>query len=319
MAARFPPWTCGTGVRRHLARSEGLCHLALPAMGFVADLPGKSGSQAGMAGEFRLKDYLERVGFDGVPAADHATLAALQAAHVAAIPFESLNPFLKLPVSLDLGTLQEKMVRGRRGGYCFEQNMLFRAALEAIGFRVTGFAGRVRWMAPPEAPLGPRTHMLLRVDLPEGPWLADVGFGGCLLDRPLRFEAGIEQETPTGTYRLAEEDGLFALAALQPGGWRTMYMFDLTRQEQADYEVANWFTSTNPQHVLVENLIMERVADGRRYKLVNRRLVVEKGGGRILEARNIESGRDLEAVLLETFNVEPPVPAVRIFERLGSS
>jgi N-hydroxyarylamine O-acetyltransferase len=64
---------------------------------------------------------------------------------------------------------------------------------------------------------------------------------------------------------------------------------------------------------------MERVADGRRYKLVNRRLVIEKSNGRILEARNIESGRDLEAVLLETFNVEPPVPAVRIFERLGSS
>jgi N-hydroxyarylamine O-acetyltransferase len=272
-----------------------------------------------MAGEFGLKDYLARIGFEGTPAPDHATLAALQAAHVSAIPFESLNPFLKLPVSLDVAKLQEKMIRGRRGGYCFEQNMLFRAALRAVGFRVTGFAGRVRWMSPPESPLGPRTHMLLKVDLADGPWLADVGFGGCLLDRPLRFEAGAEQKTPAGTYRLTEEGGLFALAALQPGGWRTLYAFDLTRQEQSDFEMANWFTSTNPQHVLVQNLIMERVADGRRYKLVNRRFVVEESNGWAVEGRNIESAKELEAVLIESFHIEPPVPVERIFDRLGSS
>jgi N-hydroxyarylamine O-acetyltransferase len=272
-----------------------------------------------MADEFRLKDYLARIGFAGTPVADRDTLAALQAAHVGAIPFESLNPFLNIPVSLDIGALQAKMVRGRRGGYCFEQNMLFREALRAIGFNVTGFAGRVRWMSPPDAPLGPRTHMLLKVDLADGVWLADVGFGGCLLDRPLRFEAGVEQKTPAGTYRLIEEDGLFSLAARQPGGWRTMYVFDLTGQEQSDYEMANWFTSTNPHHVLVQNLIMERVAEGRRYKLVNRRFVVEQGDGLVLDARNIESAGELETVLLDTFDIEPPLPAVRIFGRLESS
>jgi N-hydroxyarylamine O-acetyltransferase len=98
-----------------------------------------------------------------------------------------------------------------------------------------------------------------------------------------------------------------------------MYVFDLTRQEQSDYEMANWFTSTNPHHVLVQNLIMERVAEGRRYKLVNRRFVVEQGDGLVLEARNIESAGELETVLLDTFDVGPPLPAVRIFGRLESS
>jgi N-hydroxyarylamine O-acetyltransferase len=270
-----------------------------------------------MAGGFRLKDYLARIGFEGTPGPDLETLTALHAAHVAAIPFENLDPLLGRPVSLDAGALQDKMVHGRRGGYCFEQNTLLRAALEAIGFHVAGLAGRVRWMSPPDAPLGPRTHMLLKVDLADGPWLADAGFGGCLLDQPLRLEAGAEQKTLAGTYRLTEERGLFSLSARQPGGWRTMYMFDFTRPEPSDFEMANWFTSTNPQHVLVQNLIMERVTDGRRYKLVNRRFVVEESGGRVVDGRNVENARDLETVLLKSFNVEPPVPAAQIFARLG--
>lgn len=270
-----------------------------------------------MADEFRLKEYLARIRFEGAPAPDFATLAALQSAHVAAIPFESLNPFLNLPVSLDLGDLQAKMVRGRRGGYCFEQNTLFRAALDAIGFQVTALAGRVNWMAGPDTPLGPRTHMLLKVDLPHGSFIADAGFGGCLLDEPLRFETGIEQKTPAGTYRLTEQDGLFSLAARQPGGWRTMYLFDFTRQERSDFEMANWFTSTNPGHVLVQNLIMERVAGGRRYKIVNRRFVVEEGEGRAIEARNVEDADMLGRLLRETFDIEPPIPATDLFARLA--
>ncbi len=270
-------------------------------------------------GHFQLKEYLERIGFEGEPAPDVATLAAVHAAHVGAIPFESLNPFLKLPVSLDIEALHAKMVHGRRGGYCFEQNTLFGAALETIGFRVTGLGGRVRWMAPPDAPLGPRTHMLLKVDLADGSWLADVGFGGCLLDQPLRFEPGLEQKTGAGTYRLTEEDGRFSLAALQPGGWRTMYVFDSARQEPSDYEMANWFTSNNPNHVLVQNLVLERVADGRRYKLINRRLVVEEDGGRIVEGRNIDSAEDFGDILQETFHIEPPVPAAELFARMSGS
>ena len=266
---------------------------------------------------FRLRDYLSRIGFEGKMAPDLATLSALHAAHVAAIPFESLDPLLGRPVSLDIAALQEKIVRGRRGGYCFEQNALFKAALEAVGFKVTALAGRVRWMSAPDAPLSPRTHMLLKVELADGPWLADAGFGGCLLDQPLRFETGIGQQTPAGTYRLTEHDGLFALAASQPGGWRTMYMFDFTRQEPSDYEMANWFTSTNPNHVLVRNLILERVVGRRRYKVVNRRFVVEEDGGRTVEGRNIENACELARLLRETFDIEPPVPVEQVFSRIG--
>ena len=108
-----------------------------------------------MTSEFRIDDYLARIGFRGSVEPNFATLAALHFQHVNAIPFEGLDPLLGLPVNLDLGTLQRKLVHSRRGGYCFEQNILFKAVLETIGFKVTGLTARVLWMSPPDSPLGP--------------------------------------------------------------------------------------------------------------------------------------------------------------------
>src|ERR1700746_504244 len=130
-----------------------------------------------MQNEFQLDNYLARIGYEGPLEPTYKTLAALQTAHLDAIPFEGIDPLLGRPVKLDLASVQAKLVDSRRGGYCFEQNTLFKAALEALGSRVRGFGARVGWMSPPDSPLGPRVHMLLRVDLPEGPHLADVGFG----------------------------------------------------------------------------------------------------------------------------------------------
>ncbi|SJZ35783.1 N-hydroxyarylamine O-acetyltransferase [Enhydrobacter aerosaccus] len=270
-----------------------------------------------MASGFRLNKYLARIGYAGTVAADFTTLAAIHAAHVDAIPFEGLDPLLRRPVKLDLETLQDKLVDGRRGGYCFEQNALFKAALEAIGFAVTGLAGRVRWMSPPDSPLGPREHMLLKVDLPEGSYLADVGFGACLLDTPLQLRTDIEQRTAMGTFRLSEAEGLYWLSARQPDGWRVKYAFDLQPQIQADYELGNWYTSTSPLVPFGSVLIMERLARDKRYKLINRRFAIEARDGELASERLLDSPEELRQVLEETFNIVPPVPAVEVFVRLG--
>jgi N-hydroxyarylamine O-acetyltransferase len=271
-----------------------------------------------MSDEFRLDNYLARIGVRGTIRPDLATLAAMHAAHVNAIPFEGLDPLLRRPVSLDLASLQEKIVDHRRGGYCFEQNALFKAALDAIGFKVTGLSGRVRWMSPPDSPLGPKTHMMLKVDLPDGQYLADVGFGVCVLDLPLQLKAGVEQRTAMGTYCLSEADGRLSLSAKQPAGWRTMYVFDLEPQIQSDYELGNWFTSTSPLAPFISTLIMERVSASERYKLVNRRLTIEARDGQIAAERSIGSPDELRQLIDETFNVTPPVPVEEIFARIGS-
>jgi N-hydroxyarylamine O-acetyltransferase len=266
---------------------------------------------------FRLEDYLARIGHHGPTEVNYKTLAALQALHLDAIPFEALDPFLRRPVNLDLASVQAKLVDGERGGYCFEQNLLFKAALERIGFEVTPLAGRVRWMSPPDSPLGPKTHMLLKVDLDGGAYLADVGFGACLLDAPLQLKTDVEQTTAMGTYRLTQSDGLFSLSTKRGAGWRALYVFDLHPQIQADYDLGNWFTSTNPSIPLTTRLIMERLADGRRYRLVDRALSAEARDGEVITERTLASAGELSEVLRDTFKVTPPVPAQEIFSRIS--
>jgi N-hydroxyarylamine O-acetyltransferase len=270
-----------------------------------------------MPGEFRLDDYLARIGVKGAMDADFVTLSALHAAHVNAIPFEALDSLLRRPVKLDLASVQDKLVDGRRGGYCFEQNILMKAALEAVGFNVTGLGGRVRWMSPPESPLGPRVHMALKVDLDDGPCLVDVGFGACVLDAPLQFKTGVEQRTAMGAYRLTEADGLFWLSAKQPTGWRVMYAFNLEPQIQSDYELGSWFASTSPLAPFVHALIMERVGAGKRYKLFNRRFTVESREGEVAQERTIDNPEEFGRLLDETFAITPPAPVEEIFARLG--
>ncbi len=268
--------------------------------------------------DFRLDHYLARIAFDGKVEPDLATLTALHRAHVNTIPFENFDPLLRRPVKLDLISLQDKLVDTRRGGYCFEQNALFKAALETIGFKVTGLSGRVRWTVPAEAPLGPRVHMLLKVECEEGPHIADVGFGLCMLDEPLKFETGLDQRTGMGTYRLSETNGHFALSAQQPAGWRTKYVFNMEPQLPSDYELGNWFTSTSPIPPFQSNLIMERVGRERRYKLINRRFIVEVRDGQPESEHFIQSAQGLHRILEETFRVTPPTQIEEIFALLSA-
>jgi N-hydroxyarylamine O-acetyltransferase len=89
-----------------------------------------------------LDAYLARIGFGGAPAADVDTLRALHRAHHAAIPFENVDIVLGRRLEVDLDSVQDKLVRRPRGGYCFEHNLLFAAVLERLGYAVTRLAAR---------------------------------------------------------------------------------------------------------------------------------------------------------------------------------
>ena len=249
-----------------------------------------------------LDAYFERIGYAGPRAPTLEVLTALQRAHPAAIPFEGIEPMLGRPVRLDPASLEAKLLRGGRGGYCFENNGVFWRVLDALGFAVTPLSARVRWMAPEDAPLGPLSHMILRVSLPEGPYLCDVGFGGQSPTAPLRFEAGAEQATPHGTYRLVDQNGGWELQLRLPDRWAAMYRFNLEPSVLADYEVASWFTSTHPASYFTNNLIASRAPEGRRLNLFNTELTTHFADGRV-EERRIGSAEEMHQVLTDRKSV----------------
>lgn len=225
-----------------------------------------------------LAAYFERIGFSGParPAPTLDTLRTLHLLHPQTIPFENLDVLIGRPVRLDLESIQRKLVASRRGGYCYEHNLLFRSVLQTLGFRVRSFAARVLWgRETPEMPA--RTHMLLLVDLDEGTFVTDVGFGGMTLSAPLALQTGREQITPHGAFRLDDAGGEpsgFVLQALVNGSWTPVYRFDLDPQYDVDYEMANHFVSTYPQSIFLHNLLAARLAPGKRFGLLNRRLSV---------------------------------------------
>jgi N-hydroxyarylamine O-acetyltransferase len=247
-----------------------------------------------------LPAYLARVGYAGVlhPAAE--MLADLHLAHATSVTFENLDILLGRPISIDLGNIQAKIVGARRGGYCFEQNRLFAAALEALGFRTTFLAARVRYRAHRVLP---RTHVLLLVEVVDERWVADVGFGTLGLLRPLPLVAGIISNQFGWEYCLTQAGGTWTLNAHLGGEWQPLYEFTLEPQCVVDLEMANYYVSTHPDSRFVQSLIAQRSTPEARYLLRNLDLIVNRGGEETVRTLQPEA---LLGVLAETFDLHFP-------------
>jgi N-hydroxyarylamine O-acetyltransferase len=245
-----------------------------------------------------LEAYLERVGYEGELLPTRSTLEELHFAHAMHIPFENLDILLGRPIRLDLESLQTKLVWGKRGGYCFEQNLLFGAVLERLGFSVSRLAARVRMGA---ATVRPRTHMLLKVDLDGQNWLADVGFGGGKPIRPVLLKSGEITTQGHSTLRIVNENDLWILQLLTDGSWLHLYAFTLEPQHFVDYELANYYISTHPLSPFVQSLVAQRPTEAATHVLRNRELTTIRGGE--TNVRAIADDDELLAVLSETFGL----------------
>lgn len=198
---------------------------------------------------FDLDRYLERVGLSGRPG-----LAEVHLAQVTSIPFENLDPYRGVAVSLAAEDLERKLLAERRGGYCFEQNLLLGSALEALGAEVELLLARVRVGAPAGASR-PRTHLLLRVRAEGATWHADVGFGRGSLFEPIPFGPGPEREQRGRRFRVVEDGAELVLQTVREEAWEDLYGFSADPVPLVDVETANWYTSTYPRSPFVTGLI----------------------------------------------------------------
>lgn len=247
-----------------------------------------------------IEAYLTRLGHTGGMKRDLDTLRALHREHVAAIPFENLEMMLGRAVPLDLLALQDKLLHRRRGGYCYEQNLLFAAALERIGFDVTGLAARVRAGASSTRAV---THMILKVEVDGEAWHCDVGFGAEGLLEPIPLRGGAEMQQGEWRYGIRQEDdGVFALRTGFGDGWSDLYAYTLERRLPVDYVVLNHYTSTHPKSSFIRRPVVQKGGPEVRRKLVGDLFTVVHPDGTTHE-RAVPVG-ELVDVLDREFGIE---------------
>lgn len=249
-----------------------------------------------------LDAYFHRIGYTGDRRPTLGVLNALHLAHATHIPFENLDILQGRPIHLDLASLQAKLVGGRRGGYCFEHNLLFSAVLDALGYTVTPLAARVRLGEPR---LRARTHMLLLVTVDSIPLITDVGFGGGGLLHPMPLEEAQTVRHYAWDYRFVREGAGWVLQSLSDAQWMDLYTFTLERQYRIDYEVANYYVSTHPDSQFTRGLFVQQATPEARYFLQADTLTVDRGPGDTT-VRTLGDNEARLAALAETFDLHFP-------------
>ncbi|MEU6326871.1 arylamine N-acetyltransferase [Streptomyces sp. NPDC047049] len=251
--------------------------------------------------------YLDRIGAVRAAAPDAEALRTLHLSHLRTVPFENLSIHLGEEILLAEQPLLDKIVRARRGGFCYELNGAFALLLGALGYEVELLSGRV---FDADGPGIPYDHLALRVQTPSGPWLADVGFGRHS-HFPLRWDSRAEQADPGGVFRIEEtrEGDLDVLRDGEP-----QYRLEQRPRAYADFEAGCWWHRTSPKSHFTRSLVCSRLTESGRVTLSGRTLVTSGADG-ARDERELGEGEVL-AAYREHFGIvlerEPRVGAVRV-------
>jgi N-hydroxyarylamine O-acetyltransferase len=198
-------------------------------------------------------------------------------AHLLAVPFENLSIHRGERIFLEDQALFEKIVRRRRGGFCYELNGLFGSLLRALGFHVDRVSAAVMGGDGQFGP--PFDHMALVISLQQR-WLVDVGFGDSFRE-PLRLDDREEQAQGARSYRLDLRHGCYTLWQRErDGNWQAQYRFDLTPHAYAAYAAMCHFHQTSPESHFTQRRICTRATPDGRITLSDLRLITTTNGAR---------------------------------------
>lgn len=252
---------------------------------------------------FDADSYVERVGHSGNVPVSEDGLEALQHAQLLHIPFENFDVLLGRGVAVEPDAIFNKLIHHARGGYCFELNGLFLAALQHFGFHARALLARVHRNGPPMG----RGHQISLVTIGGRQWIADVGFGvpsplspmPLVCDRVARFNGQ--------SFRLIDAgDFGFMLQHKKDGEWQNLYSFDLGHVCKGDIVYGNHYASTHPDSVFTTNRVAARRTAGGEVSLLNRILRQRTAGTEQLE--ELPDEPSYLAALKTHFGIELDVP-----------
>ncbi len=243
--------------------------------------------------------YLTRIGLTARPPATLVGLTALHRAHLFAIPYENLDVQFGRPVTIEIPAIYDKIVSRRRGGWCYEMNGILGWALGELGFNVTRATGAVLRSVNGDASNG--NHLVLRVELPEGIFLADAGFGDGPND-PIPVRVGA-LESNGFTYGIARVDSDW-WRLTTPNGGASNFDFNLAPADETLLAQKCQFLQTAETSTFVLNAVAQRHVP-RGVKIIRgRTLRYLKPDG--VEDRLLASADDLVATLKNEFALDLP-------------
>ncbi|HLS18156.1 MAG TPA: arylamine N-acetyltransferase [Paenalcaligenes sp.] len=267
-----------------------------------------------------LDAYLRRINYEGPLGLDARTLSALTQAHSQSIAFENIDVLLGHEISLRPDEIVRKLITQRRGGYCFEQNLLFLWVLRFLGFSAQPGGGRVRLGLDDRAQVPARTHLFCLIDLNGQRWFSDVGFGSYSLTAALLLQGLTPQPTPHGVRRFEPQGDRWFYQAQTDEQWQDLYEFNPNEiMHPADQKVANWYTQTHADTHFTYRLSVSRaLPGGGRAALLNRRLrQVDSDGNE--ELYEIAHARQLAEVLEDVFLLNAASVAKPLWKKIRST
>ena len=229
---------------------------------------------------FDMDAFLRRIGSPDMNGSDEEVLSRMHFAHLTHIPFENIDVLMGRGIDVSPQAVFDKLVTGRRGGYCFEMNCLFCLAARGAGMKAEGVLARVNRGG--ELGFGGYSHRMNVVELGRTRWLCDVGFGGDGFVRPLRLEPGEEQSSHGNVYRIARSDKTdYTVQILRDGSFEDMLAFDDRPANEEDFVISSFYTSEHPHSVFRHALMLNIYTDDGRYSVFADELTERKGGSAV--------------------------------------
>jgi N-hydroxyarylamine O-acetyltransferase len=259
-----------------------------------------------------VQDYLSRIGYSGPLNADFLTLRALQRAHLYSVPFENLDIGLQSPIRVDEDSLFDKIVRRRRGGFCYELNGLFAYLLEALGFHVVLLSAAG---ANDDGSYAHEfDHLLLQVhgarevnsSEDNGPWLVDVGWGNGPLEPLQMLEMGVQRQGDR-SFKIVPESCWLVLTEKvieegQAARWIKHYAFTLRPRSREEFDEMCQYHQISPESIFTQKRICSLYVPGGRVSLSKNRLITTRGGSR--EERDLADEGEVRRVLKDQFGID---------------
>ncbi|KAK8195302.1 uncharacterized protein BKA78DRAFT_330587 [Phyllosticta capitalensis] len=201
-------------------------------------------------------------------------LGVLQRHSLSTIPFENLSlHYANRHISLDPEDLFIKQVLSPgRGGYGLENNLVLSIVLRSLGYNVYLSGARVK--EAEDRPFSAWSHAICIVTIGPYDHIVDVGFGPNGPTRPLRVDKNTSETTcaqiAPAHMRLVWKNiegntdpnqrlWVYQYRRNQDSAWQDLYCFSEMEWLPQDFQLVNYYTSTNPKSWFTQTVICSKM------------------------------------------------------------